>query len=380
MAIHTPLAVDILEEALTAAGVGVWAWHNDAGSFSVSDNFHRLLGCPREALPQTPDEWLKATHPDERDLLAGLLDRLASNEPNSSPDFSLRLRPGRGMWHWFEVRRRAPPIAGTPTRLVTFHDVTRQRQAEAALHDSQLRYRALYATSPLAFILWDKQGHITEWNHRAETLFGWPAQAVIGKQVHRLLLPPDQYDIFRTAIKALTQGKGNGSFRGPALAKDGMLRQCDWHNVALRAGNGTLIGVLSLILDVTEEQLAHQRLEKSEKTYRTLVETSQDGILLLGLDGRLHTANQQALRLFDLDELDDLSNTNIRELFSPSEDDDQSPEFIDNPDEYTGYIVNREFRLRRKNGASFDAAIAFTTIMDTAGQSTGISSGTTLRR
>ena len=372
MAIHPPLAVDVLEEALAAAGVGVWAWNSAAGSFAVSANFHQLLGCPREALPQTPDEWLNATHPDERNLLAGLLEQLASNQLGSSPDFSLRLRPGSGMWHWFEVRRRTAPVAGAPTSLVTFHDVTRQRQAEAALHDSQLRYRALYATSPLAFVLWDKQGHITEWNHRAETLFGWPAQAIIGKPVHRLLLPIDQHDNFRTAIKALTQGQGDGSFRGPALAKDGMLRQCDWHNVALRAGNGSLVGVLSLILDVTEEKLAHQRLEKSEKIYRTLVETSQDGILLLGLDGRLHTANQQAHRLFDLDELDDLSNTNIRELFAPVEENGQSPEFIDNPDEYTGYIVNREFRLRRKNGPSFDATIAFTTVMDAVGQSTGI--------
>ena len=368
------LTAAALEEALAIAGVGCWVWDSATRSFRLSANFHGLLGCPADALPVSPEEWLARTHPDEQHLLASLFDKLTANSGCEKLNFTLRLRHGSGMWSWFEVHSRQQTLAdGQPGAvLITFNDVTQQKQAESALRDSQLRYRALYATSPLSFVQWDRQGHILEWNRRAEHLFGWSTSEVIGKAVHRLLLPETQREEFNQSIKALIQGTGDGHFSGPAIGKDGLLRHCDWHNVALRAPNGNLLGILSLILDQTEERLAHQRLEKSEKVYRTLVETSPDAILLLKLDGHLTMANQQALRLFGLDELDDIEATRLSDLLPASEDGHRAADFLDNPDEYTGFIVNREFRMRRRDGPSFDAAVAFSTLIDEQGRSTGI--------
>ncbi len=372
MSFSRPIASDLLEDALATAGIGCWVWQAQTASLSCSVNFHELLGMAATALPQTADAWLAITHPNEKVILTSLFERLKRNDACDEVRLAIRMRHQSGMWQWFDIRLRANAGANAPTRLITFQDVTQQKQAEAALRDSQLRYRALYATSPLAFIVWDRQGHISEWNQRAEKLFGWSALEVIGKPVHRLLLPEDQHEAFRSTISALNLSNGDGQFHGPARGRDGSLRQCNWHNVALRATNGTLIGILSLILDVTEESAAHQALEKSEKMYRTLVETSPDGILLLDLQGRLKTANQQAQRLFGLDELTDVGSTHIGELFASIAHDESTPAFIINPDEYTGYIVNRELPLRRKDGTCFDASIAFTTIMGSQGKSSGI--------
>jgi PAS domain S-box-containing protein len=368
------LTAEALEEALAVAGVGCWVWDNNTRSFKLSANFHGLLGCPADALPASPEAWLARTHPDEKHLLAALFDKLTANAGCEKLNFTLRLHHGSGMWSWFDLhcRRQNLPDGQPGPVLVTFNDVTQQKQAESALRDSQLRYRALYATSPLSFVQWDRQGRILEWNQRAEKLFGWTTSEVIGKAVHRLILPEAQREEFNQSIKSLIQGSGDGYFSGPALGKDGLLRHCDWHNVALRAPNGSLLGILSLILDQTDEHLAHQRLAKSEKVYRTLVETSPDGILLLKLDGRLTMANQQALRLFGLDELDDIEATSLRELLPETPDADNGADFLDNPDEYTGFIVNREFQMRQRNGSSFDAAVAFSTLMDEQGRSTGI--------
>jgi PAS domain S-box-containing protein len=368
------LTADALEEALAIAGVGCWVWDSKTRSFRLSANFHGLLGCAANALPASPEEWLARTHPDEQYLLASLFEKLTANTGCEKLNFTLRLRHGSGIWSWFDVHsRQQNPVDGQPSAfLITFNDVTQQKQAESALRDSQLRYRALYATSPLSFVQWDRQGHILEWNRRAEQLFGWSTSEVIGKPVHRLLLPETQREEFNQSIKALIQGCGDGHFSGPALGKDGLLRHCDWHNVALRAPNGSLLGILSLILDQTEERLAHQRLEKSEKVYRTLVETSPDAILLLKLDGHLTMANQQAMRLFGLDELDDIEATSLRDLLPVTEDGNKAADFLDNPEDYTGFIVNREFRMRRRDGPGFDAAVAFSTLMDEQGRSTGI--------
>jgi PAS domain S-box-containing protein len=261
----------------------------------------------------------------------------------------------------------------TPRSSSPSNEITQQKQAEAALRDSQLRYRALYNTAPLAFILWDREGRITEWNRRAEQMFGWQAGEVIGKPVHRLLLSAERHPAFSDAVRGAMHGTGDGTFAGPAIGKDGRCLECNWYNVALRTQNGKLIGILSLVLDVTDERLAHQQLEKSEKVYRTLVETSPDAILLLGMDGRVKMANQQASRLFGLDELADLDATNIRELL-PAIAENQPPhaDFLDHPEDFTGFIASRQLSMQSREGLRFEAGTSFSTIMDSSGRSSGI--------
>ncbi len=358
-----------LEEALAIAGVGSWLWYGNTGRAVVSGNFHDLLGYPADGLPQTPQEWLALAHADKRGQFAELLDCLAEGTACGFAPFTLRLRHGGGLWHWFEVRVADHPFAGDPSAtVVTFNDVTQQKQTEAALRDSQLRFRALYNTAPLAFILWDRQGHITEWNRRAEQMFGWAATEVIGKRVHHLLLPPEHHQAFTDSIRAVMHHAGDGIFHGPALGKNGLLLACNWYNVALRTPQGKLIGILSLLLDVTQERLALQRIEKSEKIYRTLVETSPDAILLLGLDGSVQMTNQQAARLFGLDELADQGRTRIGALIPA----DQDASFLDNLDDCSGFIATRQLAMQSLEGRRFDATIAYTTVMDSRGEATGI--------
>ncbi len=364
-----------LEKALSIAGVGCWIWQPNQKTelrFQISEDFHLLLGCSSDALPSSQEGWLAITHPDDRENLQQLYSRLDNLDCWDCSNFTLRMRHESRMWATFDVRSRLESDTADEIVIITFSDISQEKQMEAALRDSQLRYRALYSTAPLGFILWNRQGQITEWNRRAESMFGWQSEEVIGKPVHRLLLPEDQHEQFRGAIKQLSQGQNNADFTGPAIGKDGFLLHCTWYNVALRAPQGGLIGILSLVLDITEEKLAQQRLQKSEKVYRTLVETSPDAILLLNLDGRVTMANQQAQQLFGLDVLDDLNATNIRALLPLQEDDPNACDFLANPDDFSGFIVNRNMTMRHMDGHRFDASASFTTIIDSLGQSNGI--------
>ena len=368
-----PSSGGIPAEALATAGVGCWLWHRESAQLQVSDNFRKMLGFAPDTRLDTPPAWLALAHADDRSQLAGLFDCMANGTAHGVHSFSLRLKHASGLWHWFDVRLPAAKCdlaPGSPL-VVTFNDITQQKQAEAALRDSQLRFRALYNTSPLAFILWNREGSVTEWNRRAEKMFGWHSEEVIGKPVHRLLLPTEQHAAFTEVVRAVMRGGGDGIFTGPALRKDGFLLECNWYNVALRGSNGKLLGILSLVLDITDERLAHARLEKSEKIYRTLVETSPDGILLLKLDGRLQMANQQAHRLFGLDEMDDLGAYRIDDLL-PSAVTGQTSDFLNDHEEFNGFIATRQLSMQRLGGGSFDAATAFTTVMDSSGRSTGI--------
>lgn len=375
MSAQAKISSAALEKALAIAGVGCWVWQpnqENGQRLQVSDDFHLLLGCSSEMLPNSEEAWLARAHPDDQESLSHLFTNITNIDCWDCGNTTLRLRNESGAWSWFDVKARRQSDQIDSNVIITFNDITQQKQTEAALRDSQLRYRALYSTAPLAFILWNRQGQITEWNRRAESMFGWQSQEVIGKPVHHLLLPAEQLDTFRAAIKQLTHGSSNADFTGPALGKDGLLLHCTWYNVALRSPQGGLIGILSLVLDITEEMLAQQRLQKSEKIYRTLVETSPDAILLLTLEGRLTMANQQAQRLFGLDELDDINATNIRDLLPATGEDAAARNFLDHPDEFSGFIANRDLRMCDVDGCAFDVSSAFTTIIDSHGQPNGI--------
>ena len=365
MPAHGQVNAAALIQALALAGVGCCTIDRRSSSCHATAQLGALLGLDDTDLPKDVATWLARTHPEDRDTLTRVF--ASESRPGNNNPIALRLRHGNGLWHWFELRV-ADLDADSNQRLLTFTDITRNKQSEAALRDSQLRYRALYTASPLAFIFWDRHGYISEWNNRAEALFGWQASEVIGKRVHRLLLPADIHARFSESIQALIHGRGHGEFSGPAIAKDGLRLECNWYSVALRAPNGSLLGVLSLVLDVTTDHLARERLEKSEKVYRTLVETSPDGILLLDMKGHFMMANQQAHHLFGIDEMDDLTAIPLQSLIPPG----QHAEFLDNAEEFTGFIINRDLPMIRRDGSQFDAATAFTTISDSRGKPSGI--------
>lgn len=76
-----------------------------------------------------------------------------------------------------------------------------------------------------AFIAMDADGRITEWNARAEAIFGWPRSEVIGRRIAETLIPPQWREVFISALRHfLVTGEGpllNRRNEVPALHREG---------------------------------------------------------------------------------------------------------------------------------------------------------------
>lgn len=76
-----------------------------------------------------------------------------------------------------------------------------------------------------AFIMMDPKGRIAFWNQNAEAMFGWSAQDVIGRDLHRLIAPERYQAAFRKGFETfIRQGTGpaiNKSLDLFALHRDG---------------------------------------------------------------------------------------------------------------------------------------------------------------
>ena len=59
-------------------------------------------------------------------------------------------------------------------------EIGEHKQTGEALRQSEERYRNIYHTAPLAFVIWDRGCRITVWNEHAEKIFGWSRGEVLG--------------------------------------------------------------------------------------------------------------------------------------------------------------------------------------------------------
>ncbi|MGV1098475.1 two-component system sensor histidine kinase NtrB [Thiovibrio sp. JS02] len=82
-------------------------------------------------------------------------------------------------------------LAEELTTLARRYSLTRQKQgeAEAALRESEDKFRNLTASAQDAIALMDHRGNISYWNEAAAEIFGYTAEEAMGKPIHSLISP-----------------------------------------------------------------------------------------------------------------------------------------------------------------------------------------------
>lgn len=120
-----------------------------------------------------------------------------------------------------------------------------------------------------------------------------------------------------------------------------------------------LVGVVGLWagmrrLDGRDRQLrnAHKALSESEKKYRTLFDSSRDGVFITSRDGRVIDANHALLDLFGLSR-EELPGVDVRELYRDQAEREAFQQFI----EQTESIKDHPIRVRKKDGTPMDCLL-----------------------
>ena len=234
-------------------------------------------------------------------------------------------------------------------------EVEERRQAEEALRASEQRYRNLYDTAPLAFVLWDCQCSVTGWNDRAERMFGWSREEVLGRDFFEFLIPQDARPRVENVVKALLRGEVELDVINENLTKSGKTILCQWNNSILRDRAGNTVGVISLALDITQQSLAEEKLRESERRFRHLAELLPQTVYEMDLQGRLTFVNRNALETFGYTQQEFESGVGNLEMLAPQERDRarRNTERILRGEE----VGENEYLAQRKDGSRFPIAV-----------------------
>ncbi|HEY0372544.1 MAG TPA: diguanylate cyclase, partial [Thermoanaerobaculia bacterium] len=213
--------------------------------------------------------------------------------------------------------------------------ITRAR-TEQALRGSEARLRQLIATTLDAVVTVDRTLTVIEWNREAERTFGIVASAAIGKPFPSPLLPGLSLDesshgrLVETVVR-----RANGE-------------ELPVEITVAPAGTGADVTYTAFIRDISERKRAQRELEQREQRFRTIVEKSWSGVVLLDGDIRFTFAGSSTPNIIGYED-HEIVGRSLFDFVHPREVDEARRVFgetLARP----SHEMGGELRFRHKNG------------------------------
>ncbi len=141
-----------------------------------------------------------------------------------------------------------------------------------SLKKSQQKLALHLHQTPLGAIEWDLNFEVADWNLSAEKIFGYNRLEAVGQHGVDLIVPKNAKEYVRQLSITLLTNQGGVTSLNQNIRKDGKIILCEWYNTTLVDADGCIIGVASLVQDVTEFHSAVEQLRASEERFRQLAE------------------------------------------------------------------------------------------------------------
>ncbi len=158
--------------------------------------------------------------------------------------------------------------------VVTFTDVTPLTRAEAALRDSEERFRGLAENSTATLWIADGRGERLDYLSPAfERMFGDPRDRIMAdiRRWSDLVHPEDRGEAASFMARAVQEGVAVANYR-VIRPSDGAVRWLRDTGFPVRDAQGAIVRVAGIVQDLTDAETTAAALLEERECFRTLVE------------------------------------------------------------------------------------------------------------
>ncbi len=207
--------------------------------------------------------------------------------------------------------------------LPTFTSVSSKQEkstnqcSERTIYTAYQELLSLIDHSPLVVVEWDSNFRLQSWSSQAEELFGWQADEVLGKHpfewefIHEV----DREKVHTEIVNLIRHQHPQSICANRNYTRTGTIIHCRWYHSTLTDETGKIISILSLVLDITQQQQTEELLKRQ----LAAIETSIDGIAILDQENRYTYLNRAHANLFGYDDAHELLGKTWEEIYSADE-------------------------------------------------------------
>jgi PAS domain S-box-containing protein len=127
--------------------------------------------------------------------------------------------------------------------------------------------------TPLAVIEWSTDFTVKEWNPAAEKIFGYSQEHAVGKHATDLIIPDKSKSKIDSIWQSLLNLSGGELSINENVTANGEIISCEWNNTPLINVNSEIIGVVSIVHDITQRLKSEMEIIETKNMLQTVLNT-----------------------------------------------------------------------------------------------------------
>lgn len=251
-------------------------------------------------------------------------------------------------------------------RVWSFRDITDRRIAEESLIASEKKFRTVVEEAVEIVFTVDNNGYFTYVNPAGLKSSGYSLEELKQLKYLDLLEPEYKKKVQRNYFRQYLERKELSTSEYPIKTKSGEIKWFN-QNTRLIIENDEVKGFYVIARDVTERRKVEEALRESEEKFRTLFETSIEGILASDINGKNVLVNPRMAEMTGYS-VDQLMNMNFEQLLPSDEMHDHS---LKMEERMKGISSIYERRLLTKDGSIIWTLVSAAPILNKEGKYTG---------
>jgi PAS domain S-box-containing protein len=238
-------------------------------------------------------------------------------------------------------------------------DLTESRRTEQALRQQIEERRRIFETSQDLILIIDSTGVMVQVSPSAETILGYPAEEMIGRNAIEFL-HPDDVENARKEMRAARSELHTRDVTGRFIHKDGRTVWLSW----MGAWSEPVKRHFFVGRDMTESRRVQESLRESAQLARNIIETALDAFVQMDESGAIRSWNTQAERIFGWPRKEVLGKDLIDLIVAGTDHGELKAALGRFLGSGQGLILGRrrELLVRRRDGKEFKAELSVTAL------------------
>lgn len=264
----------------------------------ISANWSKYLDYDPDYLTDLP-HYGELIHPEDRERTFGLFsETLAEGKAQRNMEYRILARDGSTKWFYSNTSPLFDESGKIYAVIALARDITEQKLTLQALEESKRQMKEAQIIGKIGDWEWRSGEDFVRWSDEMYRIFNVEPGTLITRQKADEIFPETERErVLGLTQRAIDTGESQ-SVESQIVRDNGEIGYIFGKGKAIKDEQGRLLRIVGFYQDITDRKLYEEELKKSEARYRLLIETMQEGVVIVDNDDVIQYINKSCCDLF----------------------------------------------------------------------------------